>query len=83
MSIFTGIEGPEMFNAIFEMLKVKAQVMRYWDGPKKTLRLHERANSAQLTLKQLEGGMGGGGGGREGDGGKGGGQFDLPLWFFR
>ena len=48
VSTFTGIEGPEMFQAIFEMLKSKAQAMTYWDGQKKTLRLRKRANSAQL-----------------------------------
>ena len=49
VSIFTGIEGPEVFKAILEMLKPKTQVMTYWDGQKKTLRLCKRANSAQLT----------------------------------
>ena len=34
VSTFTGIEGPEMFKAIFEMLKPMAQVMAYWDGQK-------------------------------------------------
>ena len=53
VSIFTGIEGPEMFKAIFEMLKPKAQVMTYWDGQKKTLRLRKRANSAQLIHTRL------------------------------
>ena len=49
VSTFTGIEEPEMFKAIFEMLKPKTQVMTCWDGQKKTLRLRQRANSAQLT----------------------------------
>ena len=40
-STFIGIERTEMFKAIFEMLKPKARVM--------TLKLHKRANSAQLT----------------------------------
>ena len=44
---------PGMFKAIFEMLKPKAQVMTYWDGQKKTLRLHKRANSAQLSQTLL------------------------------
>ena len=35
VSTFTGIEGPEMFKAIFEMLKPKAQVMTNWDGHKR------------------------------------------------
>ena len=38
---FTGIEGPEMFKAIFEMLKPKAQAMTYWNGQKKPLRLRK------------------------------------------
>ena len=38
---FTGIEGLEMFKAIFEMLKPKAQAMTYWNGQKKTLRLRK------------------------------------------
>ena len=46
VSTFTGLEGPEMFKAIFEILKPKAQVMTYWDGQKKKLRLGQRANSA-------------------------------------
>ena len=37
MSTFTGIQGPEMFKAIFEMLKPKTKVMAYWDGQRKTL----------------------------------------------
>ena len=49
MCLHAGIERPEMFKAIFEMLKPKAQVVTYWDGHKRTLRLHKRANSAQLT----------------------------------
>ena len=42
-----------MFTAIFEMLKPKAQVMTYWDGQKKTSRLHNTANLAQLTQALL------------------------------
>ena len=53
VSTFTGIEGPEVFKAILEMLKPKAQVMTYWDGQKKTLRLCKRASSAQLTQTLL------------------------------
>ena len=53
VSTFTGIEGPEMFKAIFEMLKPKAQVMTYYDRQKKTLRLCKRGNSAQLTQTLL------------------------------
>ena len=34
MSTFTGIERPEMYKTIFEMLKPKAQIMTYWDGQK-------------------------------------------------
>ena len=53
VSTFTGIEGPEVFKALLEMLKPKAQVMTYWDGQKKTLRLCKRANSAQITQTLL------------------------------
>ena len=53
VSTFIGIEGPEMFKTILEMLKPKAQVMIYWDGQKKTLRLCKRANLAQLTQTLL------------------------------
>ena len=53
VSTFVGIEGPEIFKAIFEMLKPKAQAMTYWGGQKKTLRLRKGANSAQLTQALL------------------------------
>ena len=36
---FTGIEGPEIFKAIFEMLKPKAQAMTYWNGQKKPIKI--------------------------------------------
>ena len=45
---FTGLEGPEMFKALFDYVKIKAQAMTYWDGQKKTLRLKKRASSADL-----------------------------------
>ena len=49
VSTFTGIDESEMFKAIFEMVKPKAQVMKYWNRQKKTSRLHKRANLTQLT----------------------------------
>lgn len=50
---FTGLEGPEMFKAIFYLLKPKAAIMNYWDGQKKTLRLRKRASSVELAQSLL------------------------------
>ena len=46
---FTDLEGPEMFKAVFDLLKFKARHMTYWDGQKKTLRLRKRASSVELA----------------------------------
>ena len=34
---FTGLEGSQIFKAVFDMLKPKACVMTYWDGQRNTL----------------------------------------------
>ena len=46
----TGFESTEMFKIVFEFVKVKASVMTYWDGNKKTLILRKQSSSSDLDM---------------------------------
>ena len=50
---FTGLNGTEIFQAVFNLLKKKAAVMTYWDDSKKTFRLKKRLSSVQVTERIL------------------------------
>ena len=53
VSFFTGLEGSKMFESVFKFVERKAQVMTYWCGSKKTLRLRKRPSSIDSTANLL------------------------------
>ena len=45
---YTGFESPEMFSAVFDFVKVKASIMTYWDGTKRTILPQESSKLVNL-----------------------------------
>ena len=45
---YTGFESPEIFSAVFDFVKVKASIMTYWDGTKRTILPQESSKLVNL-----------------------------------
>ena len=52
VSTFTGLQNAKMFQSVFNYVKHKAAVMKYWDGNKRTNRLRKTMSSVE-SVEQL------------------------------
>ena len=50
VSTFTGLQGSKMFQIVFEYVRRKASMMKYWDGSKRTMRPKKRPSSVEAII---------------------------------